>query len=434
MKTLPSDTRPDAVIRTPGSKSITHRALIAAALAPGESDLDHILISQDTRYTAEALRQMGIEIDIHGDKAHVCGKGGRFAPFSAPQEIFLGNSGTSFRLLLSIAALCTGTVVLTGTPRMQERPVGDLVAALKHLGVDAVFVKKDGFPPIRIQARGITGGATHIAGHKSSQFISSLLLAAPCAKTDVEILVDGDVSSKPYVDLTLQVMERFGVSVQRDGFTHFKITADQHYRPGPFGVEADVSSASYFWAAAAVCGGRVITDNINARNTFQGDIGLLDILEKMGCRVEKHTRRVAVSGGELTGITADLNSMPDMVPSLAAVALFAKGKTVIRNVAHLKDKESDRLASIATEWGKLGVRVDLLDDGLIIHGQERLQGAQVCAHDDHRIAMSLAVIGLKVPGIRLDDPGCVEKSFPHFWDIWEQMISDSGGNNLLTGL
>lgn len=421
MKEIALRSRIHAVVRIPGSKSITHRALIAASLADGKSRIEDFLACEDTLYTANALRDMGIEILIDGGHVSVPGNGGHFKTDPEKKEIFLGNSGTSYRLLLSVAALGRRDYVLTCSPRMRERPVGDLVQALRELGVEASFVHKQGYPPVFIKGHGIRGGKVQIAGNISSQYISSVLLSGPCAEKGVEIEVEGNLVSRSYIDLTLDVMQTFGIHVDRDDYRSFRVGPESGYRPCRFSIEGDVSSASYFWGAAAVAGGNVITENIHPYNTRQGDIALLDILERMGCHVEKGHNRVIVEGGALSGVEADMGSMPDMVPTLAAVALFAEGKTVIRNVSHLRYKESDRLSDTAHEWRSLGARIEELEDGLVIHGGRSLTGAVVDPHNDHRLAMSLSIIGLKTGGVRIRDEGCVEKSFPSFWKLWDTL-------------
>ena len=408
----------DATVRIPGSKSVTHRALIAAALAEGESLLRELLACEDTLYTINALQQLGVQISIDGENANVSGTGGKFRPAGDMKDIYLGNSGTSYRLLLSTVALANGDYILTCTSRMQDRPVGELVKALKELGVEASCITRDEFPPVFLRARGIPGGKVEIEGNKSSQYVSSLLLAGPYAEKDIEIVITDRLVSQPYVEVTIEVMKMFGVEVDRDGDRYFKIPSGQRYEACQFTVEGDVSSASYFWAAAAVTGGSIATENIHPHVTRQGDIAFLDLLEEMGCGVERGTDKVVVNGGALSGIVVDMGTMPDMVPTLAAIALFAKGKTAIRNVPHLRHKESDRLRSIALEWGRLGGQIEELPDGLIVHGGSSLSGRIVDPHDDHRMAMSLAVVGLRVPGIKVREERCVEKSFPQFWELW----------------
>jgi 3-phosphoshikimate 1-carboxyvinyltransferase len=411
-----------AQVNIPGSKSITHRALVAAGLAPGESRIANYLDCEDTRYTIQGLQGMGVPISVGEQEVVVSGTGGTFPPVSGdPREIFLGNSGTSYRFLLSIAALASGEFLLTGTPRMHERPIQDLVQALRGLGVEAAYEGEELYPPVLIRAKGIPGGKVNMPGDKSSQYISSLLLAGPCMEKGIDIEVQGDMVSQPYLDLTLHTMEQFGVSPQRRGYRTFHISPDQAYRPRMFRVEGDASSGSYFWAAAAVTGGTVRTNNIFAYTALQGDMGLLDILEKMGCSVVRKPDYVVVHGGDLQGIDVDMGKMPDMVPTLAAVALFARGETRIRNVPHLRYKESDRLEAVATEWQRLGARVEELPDGLIIQGGDPLRGAETDPRDDHRIAMALAVVGLRVPDLQIDNGECVNKSFPLFWDMWKTL-------------
>jgi 3-phosphoshikimate 1-carboxyvinyltransferase len=343
-----------------------------------------------------------------------------FAPGAEAEEIFLGNSGTSFRLLLAVFALARGRFLLSGTPRMHRRPVGDLVAALQSLGVDASCTELEGFPPVALRSTGIRGGTVRMAGSRSSQFLSALLLAGPYAARGIEIEVTGDLVSRPYVDLTVETMERFGISVIREGYRYFRVVPGGAYQARDYTIEGDVSSASYFWAAAAVTGGSVTTTNIYPDTTRQGDLGLLSILEQMGCTIERGPDRVVVRGGRLSGgFEVDMGSMPDMVPTLAAIAAFAEGDTVIRNVAHLRDKESDRLRAVAFEWRRLGIPVEELADGLVIPGGTRPSGAVVDPHDDHRLAMALAVLGLRTPGVKIRDEQCVIKSFPDFWKRWD---------------
>lgn len=411
----------NGTISVPGSKSLTHRALITAALASGESVLENILLSEDTRYTIEALKGLGAGISLSGDKATIQGTGGKFPGSTHRKEIFLGNSGTSYRLLLSVSALAEGEYLLTGTQRMCQRPVGELVRALRRLGVDASFVRKENFPPVLIRASGIKGGRVEICGTESSQYVSSLLLAGPYMSQGVTIQIRGDQVSRPYIGMTVKVLEGFGIPVERMDHTCYRVRPGR-YVPRRYLVEGDVSSASYFWAAAAVTRGTVTTLNIRPLDTAQGDIAFLDILEDMGCVVTKEAGRVTVRGRTLRGVDVDMASLPDMVPTLAAIAPFAKGVTVIRNVRHLRYKESDRLQAVATQWRRLGLLVEETEDGLIIPGnQKALKGAIVDPHDDHRIAMSLAVISLRTPDLEIRNRACVKKSFPGFWQLWHRM-------------
>ncbi|MGD8387272.1 MAG: 3-phosphoshikimate 1-carboxyvinyltransferase [Desulfobacteraceae bacterium] len=421
MISIRTKTALDAVVDIPGSKSITHRALIAAAMAGGESTLSGALSCEDTRLTARALKQMGARILWEGDTIRVLGTGGRIEPPSDGRGLFLGNSGTSFRLLLSTVALGCGRFTLSGTRRMCERPVGELARALQEMGARIRFPHRPGYPPVTLHARGLSGGRVSVGAKTSSQYISSLLLAAPYAKQDTEIHVQGEAVSRPYVDLTVRVMNAFGVDVDCPGGSRFRVPAGFPYLPGARRIEGDASTASYFWAAAAVTGGRVVTRNLLPLQTAQGDIRFLEILERMGCRIRRQPDRVEVQGGPLQGVSVDMGDLPDMVPTLAAVGLFARGRTRIRNVAHLRYKESDRLNAIAGEWRRLGACVEIEEDGLVIHGESRLRGKDMDSKSDHRIAMSLAVAGLRVPGIRIRNPACVDKSFPAFWSFWNAL-------------
>ena len=411
----------NAVVPIPGSKSLSHRALVAASLANGKSVLKSFLSCEDTLYTADALQKMGIEIEVKGDTAMVHGNSGLFKKNPDKTEIYLGNSGTSYRLLLSTAALAEGVYYFTGSERMKERPVEYLVDALRNLGVEINYPEKDGYPPVLIKAAGIKGGRVKIPGNISSQYISSLLLAAPYTESGLEIEITGKLVSQPYIDLTLDVMNAFGINVEHHEYERFYVHGGQTYQAGEHVIDGDASSASYFWGAAAVTGGKIKTENIRPMKTRQGDIGFINILEKMGCEAVLEDYSVTVKGGALNGISADMGSMPDMVPTLAVVALFAKGKTIIHNVSHLKHKESNRIADTAGELRRIGGRVEELEDGLIIYGGEKLTGGEIDPHNDHRLAMSFAVAGLKVPGLFIKDENCVSKSFPAFWSLWSQM-------------
>lgn len=421
MKAIRPKSRLNTTVRIPGSKSITHRAIIAAVLANGESLLQDFLVCEDTLYTANTLQELGANLSYEEKSIRVTGTGGKFCPALNSKRLYLGNSGTSFRLLLSVVALGRGEFVLTGAQRMLTRPIGPLVTALKQLGVEVSCVENNDCPPVLIKADGIRGGVVTIPGDKSSQFVSSLLLSAPYAENDIEIRIAGELVSRPYVDVSIDVMKLFGVKVDREGYRYFRIPSGQAYQAREFTIQGDASSASYFWAAAAVTGGTVATENIHPYATRQGDIGFLETLERMGCFIEKKPDRVVVHGGTLSGIDVEMSDMPDMVPTLAVIGLFARGKTTIRNVSHLRYKESDRLRALALELNRLGGRVEETGDGLIIHGGRPLSGTLSDPHYDHRLAMSLAVVGLRVPGIRIKEEGCVNKSFSRFWELWDKL-------------
>ncbi|MBU0909899.1 MAG: 3-phosphoshikimate 1-carboxyvinyltransferase [Proteobacteria bacterium] len=406
----------DAIITVPGSKSITQRALIAAALADGNSTLLTPLASEDTAYTSAALKAMGIVITPAGDKWTVNGTGGRIN--TPDQEIFLGNNGTATRFLTSVAALGHGVFTIAGEKRMEERPIAPLLQALSGWGVDIVSIKGTGCPPLRIAADGIKGGKTTLPAGKSSQYLSSLLLVAPYARDKAILTVEGDVPSKPYVTMTLAVMRSFGINVAaNDSLNHFEISQGS-YQPQTYQVEGDASSASYFFAAAAITGGTVTVTNV-PEVSLQGDTALVQMLEKMGCTVTYGNGITVTGPKELRGIEVDMGDCPDVAPTLAVVASRARGRTVIKNIAHLRIKECDRINAMATELSKLGARVVEEEDALIIEGLDPdvpMQGAEIETYNDHRIAMCFGVAGLVVPGIKITNEHCVAKSFPDFWE------------------
>jgi len=405
-----------ATLTLPGSKSYTHRALMAAALAAGASVLTNALAAEDTELTAAALAQLGAGIDWQGTTIRVTGRNGRWLPASSP--IYLGNSGTSMRFLTALAALGEGEYLLTGTDRLCQRPLGELLQALGQVGVRAVSERSDGCPPVRVTG-GLRGGKARLSGGTSSQYLSAMLFIGPLAPAGLTIDITGEMVSRPYVDLTLEVLGDFGISYYREGYRLFELPGGQGYLPRDYEIEADASSASYFWAAAAITGGRVTITNLSLESS-QGDAAFPEVLGRMGCEVESSPAGLTVRGGPLKGITVDMAAMPDLVPTLAVLAAFAAGDTVITGVAHLRHKESDRLAAVATELAKMGVEVRETDDGLVIRGGAP-KGAVIHTYDDHRIAMSFAVAGLKIPGVAIEDPQCVAKSFPDFWQFFQQL-------------
>ena len=407
-----------ATLTLPGSKSYTHRALVAASLASGDSLLTNALDAEDTRFTAQALERLGAGIDWREDGVRVQGAGGRWQPVLGP--IYLGNSGTSMRFLTALAALGQGEYRLTGSPRLCERPQGELLEALAQLGVRTFSERGDGCPPVVVQG-GLQGGRAKLSGAISSQYLSALLFIAPLAPQGVEIEITGDLVSRPYVNLTLDVLGDFGISYYREGFRYFHLPGGQCYLPQDYAIEADASSASYFWAAAALTKGRVTIANL-APDSCQGDVGFLKVLERLGCRVSSGEGGLTVEGEPLQGVAVDMAAMPDLVPTLAVLAAFARGETVITGVAHLRHKESDRLGAMAVELKKMGINARETADGLVITGGQP-HGAVIDTHQDHRLAMSFAVAGLRAPGTAIRDPDCVAKSFPEFWDYFKKLYS-----------
>lgn len=406
-------------ITVPGSKSYTHRILIAAALSDGVCTIENCLKSEDTLFTMSALRQFGVRIDDCDDRIVVYGTNGILKPCSDP--VYLGNSGTSMRLLTGVAALGDGMYTLTGTERMSERPIQDLLDGLNQIGVFATSVNKNGCPPIEIRGEKVKGGALSLKCKVSSQYLSALLLIAPYTEDGLEITVTEGPVSRPYIDMTVDIITRLGVKVMRDGYKRFTIHGRQAYRAGSYMVEPDCSQAGYFWAAAAITGSRIKVKGIT-ETSRQGDVRFTEVLESMGCMVFHENDGIVVSGGPLSAVEVDMADMPDIVPTLAVVAAFAKGRTLIKNVAHLKAKESDRLSCVVNELLKMGIEASCTDSGMIINGGNPY-GAEINTYNDHRIAMSFAVAGLRISGIFIKDERCVEKSFPDFWNVFEKLYA-----------
>jgi 3-phosphoshikimate 1-carboxyvinyltransferase len=408
----------DWEVAVPGSKSLTNRALIAAAQAPGMTRLSNASFSDDSRFLAAALNQVGIAVETLDRERVLVVRGGRIGV--SPQPLFMGNAGTALRFFTSFACLGQGRYVIDGDERMRERPIGGLVDALRRLGAAVVYKGKEGFPPLEIQAHGLAGGRTIVQGDTSSQFVSSLLLAAPGATDPVEIEVAGDVASKPYIDITLDVMRDLGVAVEREGHRRFRIPNGSRYSPGEYAVEADGASAGYFLAMAAATGGRARVRGIGSRS-HQGEIRFARILEEMGCSVGWSPDSVEVRGGPRRGVDVDMNDCPDSVQTVACVGLFATGPTRVRNVRNLRVKETDRIAAIARECGKLGAKVQEHDDGFTLTPPAHVGTAEIDTYQDHRMAMSFAVAAVAAPGIVIRDPGCVSKSYPGFFEQLESL-------------
>jgi 3-phosphoshikimate 1-carboxyvinyltransferase len=409
----------DAVVMIPGSKSYTHRALIVSALADGESLLINALQSEDTGLTIQGLEKFGIPIFQRSDGLHVLGKGGKLE--GAERSIYVGNSGTSMRFLTALSALRNGRTLLDGNKRMRGRPIEDLLNGLNALGIRTYSVEKNGCPPVMIESQELKGGETKIKGEESSQFLSALLMIAPYALEDVHVEIIGHLSSKPYVDITTNVMSAFGVEVERDEYHSFFVKAGQRYVPQRYHIEGDASNASYFFSAAAVTRGKVRVEDF-CPNSVQGDVGFLFILEKMGCEVTQGVSWAEVKGKELHGVEIDMNAMPDLVTTLAVTSAFARGETLITNIGHLRLKESDRIKSLVLELSKMGIRVEEGKDWLKVRGG-KIHGAEIETHDDHRLAMSFAIAGLVIPGVKIKGEQCVDKSFPDFWRTFGRLYT-----------
>jgi 3-phosphoshikimate 1-carboxyvinyltransferase len=401
----------------PGSKSLTNRALVCAALAPGESVIENASDSTDSSLLANGLNQLGVLVLRNGSRWSVRGTGGRlFAPkFPIP----VGNAGTTLRFFLSLTALAEGRTVLEGAQRMAERPQNELLGALQEAGVRAF--QAPGVPRYEVQGGGLRGGEVHLRQGRSSQFLSSLLLAAPYSSRPLTIIVDGPAVSAPYVKMTLGVMEKFGISMASPGAGgRYVFASPLMYKATHYTVEPDASGASYGLGAAAIAGGEVLIPGMRI-DGLQGDAGFARILGQMGCEVQQESRGLHLRRGDtLHGVDVEMGSMPDVVPTLVAVALFAEGRTRIRNVGHLRFKESDRLSALQVEIRKLGGTLVIHEDGLEVEPGP-LSGASLKTYDDHRLVMTFTLIGLRVPGITVENPQCVAKSFPHFFEEMAQL-------------
>ena len=410
--------RVNARVRVPGSKSMTNRALVCAALARGESMLRGASDSEDTLLMVNGLNQLAVLVRRQDDALVVEGTGGRL--YAPKYPIPTGNAGTTLRFLLSMATLAQGSVAFQTHPRMAGRPNEDLLTALRSLG--ALIEHQPDATTFTVTGGTLRGGVARVKGDRSSQFLSSLLMPAPYAPLNVELIIEGPLVSVPYVDMTIEVMRQFGIDVKRNDASHYVVESGMRYRPATISIEPDASAASYFLAAAAITGGSVLVEGLR-RSSSQGDVRFLDVLAAMGCRCEETADGISMtSTGRLRGVDLDMNAMPDMVPTLVAVALFADGETCIRNVGQLRYKESDRGEGLAAELRRLGASVDMQGDALVIR-PSKLHGGQLDTFEDHRLAMSFALLGLRVPGVRIEQPECVRKSFPGFWDEFEKLYS-----------
>lgn len=401
----------------PGSKSLTQRALVAAALAQGNSFISNALIAQDSLHLIEGLRALGAQIVSAEGGFFISGMAGKI--INEGKELFLGNNGTALRFLTALVCLGKGKYTLTGEKRLCERPVGALVEALQNMG--AVISTRNNCPPVEINANGLTGGKITLRDIESSQYVSALLLCAPYTLKGMDLTLRGGVVSTPYIDLTIAVMSDFDAMITQTGKYEYHVNAGEIYQGREYSVEGDASSASYFFLAAALLKKTIRVAGIN-RQSKQGDIRLLKVLEELGCKVRSGESWVEVSGNNLAegDFTFDLNDMPDMVPTLAVLAAFREGQTVISNVAHLKIKESDRLAALVAELNRTGIEAQEMPEGLVIRGG-KMRPAKIETYNDHRMAMSFAIAGLVIRGIEISDKKCVDKSFPEFWKELEKI-------------
>ena len=414
-------------INLPGSKSVSNRALLLAALATGTTRLTNLLDSDDIRHMLNALTKLGVAFQLSEDKTvcEVQGIGGAFdinaSGVETSLELFLGNAGTAMRPLAAALCLGKGEFVLTGEPRMKERPIGHLVDALQQAGASIEYIENENYPPIKIIGTGLKSGSVTIDGFISSQFLTAFLMSAPLADGDITIHIEGELVSKPYIDITLDIMAKFGVNVINDNYQTFTIIAGQTYQsPGQFLVEGDASSASYFLAAAAIKGGEIKVTGIG-KNSIQGDIQFSNALEKMGAEIEWGEDYVLCRKGQLNAIDMDFNHIPDAAMTIATAALFAKGTTSIRNVYNWRVKETDRLSAMATELRKVGAEVEEGHDYITITPPTQLKHAAIDTYDDHRMAMCFSLVALSDTAVTINDPNCTSKTFPDYFTKFSEL-------------
>ncbi|KEQ16754.1 3-phosphoshikimate 1-carboxyvinyltransferase [Endozoicomonas numazuensis] len=409
-------------VSIPGSKSLSNRILLLAALAEGTTTITNLLDSDDVRYMLKALKELGVQYQLSENNT-VCKMTGLAGPLGSGQTLtmFLGNAGTAMRPLTAALCLGEGEYTLTGEPRMYERPIGDLVSCLTEAGASIEYLGEKNYPPLKISGSGLSGGEVRIRGDISSQFLTAMLMAAPLAKDRTLITIDGELVSKPYIDITLSVMKRFGVDVQNNDYQSFVIDGGQTYQaPGEIMVEGDASSASYFLAAAAIGGKLRVHGTGNA--SVQGDARFAEVLEQMGAKVTWSDNWIEVEKSVLKGVDVDLNHIPDAAMTIATTALFAEGQTAIRNIYNWRVKETDRLSAMATELRKVGAEVEEGEDYIVINPPERVLSASIDTYDDHRMAMCFSLAAFGGSPITINDPGCTSKTFPTYFQIFEELF------------
>lgn len=421
MKTVNVIENKDVKIKAPPSKAHTLRALVISSLANGQSVIHAPLLGEDQLNLIEALRGLGVKIEQFNDKLIVNGMSGRYSPVAGSLDV--GESGVGMNFLISTACLSDKSVVITGAKRITERPITEVVDGLGQLGCDIEYLEKEGFPPVKVNPRGIAGGQARIKGEKTSQYFSSIAISAPYARENVTLRCIDQMSEKPYFDITVQMMSQFGVEIENNDYNEIKILSGNSYRPREITIEGDYSSASFFFLAAAICKTKVTVSGLNP-DTAQGDKKFLALLEKMGCKISVFENEICVEGGPLRAIREDMSDTPDLVPPIAVAAAFARGTSCFTNISHLVHKECDRLGVMCSELKKMGVSAKCDQGSLTIEGTNDFHGAQIDPHNDHRIAMSFAVAGLAVGNQTIENEACVAKSFPDFWDRFQVFFED----------
>jgi 3-phosphoshikimate 1-carboxyvinyltransferase len=405
----------DVVIDAPPSKAHTLRALIISSLSAGETTIYNPLLGEDQRNIIECLKRLGVKIEAESNKLAVTGAGGKYTPIR--NELNVGESGVGMNFLTSAACLSDKPVVITGSKRITERPIREVVEGLRQLGCKIEYLGKEGFPPIKVYGGRIKGGVAQIKGSKTSQYFSSIVISSPYAENKVTLKCVDEMTEKPYFDISLQMMAEFGVKAKNNNYEQIEVPSGR-YSAREITIEGDYSSASFFFLAGAICKMKVTVKGLRV-DTKQGDKAFLTLLEKMGCRVSETDKGVCIQGGKLSAIEQDMSNLPDLVPPLAIASAFAKGESRLTNIGHLRDKECDRLAVMVSELGKMGADAACDENALIIKGSGKIQGARIDPHNDHRIAMSFAVAGLATGNQTIEDEMCVAKSFPDFWEKFE---------------
>jgi len=406
----------------PGSKSLSNRALLIAALANGVTKITNLLVSDDINYMLKALKLLKIEYTLSecGTECTVIGNNG-FFNVDEPIELYLGNAGTAMRPLCAALAASDGEFILTGEPRMKERPIGHLVDALAQLNADIEYLENKDYPPVKIKGKTLTADIVTIDGSISSQFLTSILMIAPLLNTNTQIEIEGELVSKPYIDITLDIMSRFGVEVINNDYQSFTVKGNQSYQAvTKYMVEGDASSASYFLAAGAIKGGEITVHGVG-KLSVQGDKHFADVLEKMGAEVIWADESITVKGKALTAVDMDMNHIPDAAMTIATTALFAKGTTSIRNIYNWRVKETDRLTAMATELRKVGAEVVEGEDYISITPPETLIHAEIDTYNDHRVAMCFSLVALSNTPVTINDPKCTAKTFPDYFDKLAQV-------------
>lgn len=406
----------------PGSKSLSNRALLIAALANGTTKITNLLASDDIKHMLNALTSLGIKYTLSdcGTECTVVGNNG-FFDTNEPLELYLGNAGTAMRPLCAALAASAGEFVLTGEPRMKERPIGHLVDALEQLEANVEYLENKDYPPVKIKGKALSGDTVTIDGSISSQFLTAILMIAPLLKIDTNINIDGELVSKPYIDITLNIMARFGVHVQNNDYKSFTVIGGQSYQAvDKYMVEGDASSASYFLAAGAIKGGEITVHGVG-KLSVQGDKHFADVLEKMGAEVIWHDDSISVIRKPLTAVDMDMNHIPDAAMTIATAALFAEGTTTIRNIYNWRVKETDRLSAMATELRKVGAKVIEGEDFISITPPESLIHADIDTYNDHRVAMCFSLVALSNTPVTINDPKCTAKTFPDYFEKLAQV-------------